>query len=122
MNHHHHLLLAASMTVLLATGCMSKKEFLLRSKDIDAKRAWPATYAPLVIKGPLTLDKDSELIISVPNMPYTPTAVPDGQACQLKALGIGSVAAGAITGGYFIKRAGGDTTKNTTIINNGGTK
>ena len=99
---------------------MTKNEMYLRAKDIDAKRAWPVTYAPLVIKGPLTLDKDSELIITVPNMPYQPTAIPDGQAYQLKALGVTAVTAGAVAGGYFIKSSGGDTTKNTTIINNGG--
>lgn len=110
----------AFVAVVLLSGCMTKREYQLRSKDIAAKTFWPATYTPLAIKGPLTLDKDSELIITVPNQPYSPTAIPDGQAYQLKALGITAVTAGAITGGYFIKRSGGDTTK--TIINNGGTQ
>ena len=109
----------AILAAALAFGCMSEREYQLRSKDIAAKKAWPATYAPLAIRGPLTLDKDSELIITVPNMPYSPTAIPDGQAYQLKALGMTAVTAGAITGGYFIKRAGGDT-RHTTINNNGG--
>ena len=109
----------AFVALVLLSGCMTKREYQLRSKDIEAKRFWPATYAPLSIKGPLVLDKDSELIITVPNMPYSPTSIPDGQAYQLKALGLTAVTAGAITGGYFIKRAGGDTTRNTTI-NNGG--
>ena len=117
MRHHHHLLLAAAV-VAVFTGCMTKREYQLRAKDIDAKKFWPATYAPLTIKGPLTLDADSELVITVPNMPYSPTAIPDGQAYQLKALGITAMTAGAITGGYFIKRSGGDTNK--TVINNNG--
>ncbi|MBQ6471210.1 MAG: hypothetical protein IJJ33_04440 [Victivallales bacterium] len=106
------------MAVVLLAGCMTKREYQLRSKDIQAKTLWPATYAPLAIKGPLTLDADSELVITVPNMPYSPTAIPDGQSYQLRALGLTAVTAGAITGGYFIKRSGGDTTK--TIINNNG--
>jgi len=118
MRHHHHLLLAAAVAAVF-TGCMSKREYQLRAKDMDAKAVWPATYAPLAIKGPLTLDADSELVITVPNMPYTPTAIPDGQAYQLKALGITAATAGAITGGYFIKRSAGSS-HHTTINNNGG--
>lgn len=106
--------IAIITAILFATGCMSDREYQLRKADIKAKQSWPATYKPLTIKGPLTLDKDSELVITVPNMPYSPTAIPDGQAYQLRALGIGAATAGAITGGYFIKRAGsgGDKTIN----------
>ena len=105
---------------LLLCGCMTEREYQLRKSDMKAKQAWPSTYQPLLIKGPLTLDKDSELVITVPNMPYPHTPIPDGQAYQLKAITIGAASASAITGGYFIKRAAGNTT-HTTINNNGGT-
>ena len=101
-------------------GCMTDNEYQLRKQDIEAKKAHPASYSPLVIKGPLTVPDGGERVITVPNMPYQPTAIPDGQAYQLKALGITATTAAAVTGGYFIKSAGkgGDTTS--TTINNAG--
>ena len=96
----------------MCVSCMSDKEYMLRKQDIEAKTAHPATYSPLVIKGPVTVPEGGEMVITVPNMPYQQTAIPDGQAYQLKALGITATTATAITGGYFIKSAskGGDKT------------
>lgn len=103
-------------------GCMTDNEYQLRKQDIEAKKVHPTTYSPLAIKGPLSVPEGGELVITVPNMPYQPTAIPDGQAYQLKALGITATTAAAVTGGYFIKSAGkgGDTTS-TTINNNAAT-
>ncbi len=114
--------IACALVVAMTAGCMSEKEYQLRAKDIQAKGQWPATYTPLAIKGPLQLDANSELIITVPNMPYTPTNIPDGQAYQLKALQTGAMVGGAVAGGYFIKRAAGNggNTYNTTNNNAGG--
>lgn len=102
----------AIIAAVTLTSCMMDKEYQLRKHDIEAKQAHPATYSPFVIKGPVTIPEGGEMVITVPNMPYQQTAIPDGQAYQLKALGITAATATAITGGYFIKSAskGGDTT------------
>lgn len=108
--------IAATALAFLAASCMTDKEYQLRKQDIEAKKAHPATYSPFVIKGPVTIPEGGEMVITVPNMPYQATSIPDGQAYQLKALGITATTATAITGGYFIKSAskGGDhnTTNN----------
>ncbi len=110
------LLIAALLGVMAFTGCMPEREYMLRNNDLKAKKAWPATYQPLCIKGPLTVPAGGELVITVPNMPYKQTDIPDSQAYQLKALNAAMITGGAITGGYFIKSAsgGGNTTNNTT--------
>lgn len=104
-------LITAFAALACLTSCMTDKEFQLRKQDIDAKKAHPATYSPLVIKGPVNVPEGGEMVITVPNMPYQPSNIPDGQAYQLKALGITATTATAITGGYFIKSANkrGDT-------------
>ena len=114
----HIALIIAALACL--TSCMTDKEYQLRKQDIEAKTVHPATYSPFVIKGPVTIPEGGEMVITVPNMPYQQTAIPDGQAYQLKALGITATTATAITGGYFIKSAnkGGDKT---TINNYNGT-
>ena len=106
----------ACIAFLLAS-CMTGKEYMLRRADIEAKKAHPTTYSPLAIKGPLNVPDGGELVITVPNMPYQQTSIPDGQAYQLKALGITATTAAAVAGGYFIKSAGGDS-NHTTINNN----
>lgn len=101
---------------LCLCGCMSNKEFVLRNGDLEAKKAWPATYQAVVLKGPLSLDKDSELVVSVPNMPYQHTPIPDGQAIQANLVKdiahTGAILYGAT---YGIRKASG---KSTTINNN----
>ena len=110
------------LAVCALTGCMTDNEYRLRRADIDAKRAHPATYSPLSVKGPLNVPEGGELVITVPGMPYTPAAIPDGQAYQLKALGVAAAAGAAVTGGYLVKSAGGSaSTVNNTTVNGGGT-
>lgn len=110
----------AILAACALTGCMTDNEYRLRRADIDAKRAHPATYSPLRIQGPLNVPEGGELVITVPNQPYTPTPVPDGQAYQLKALGVAAATGAAVTGGYFIKSAGGSTsTVNNTTVTGG---
>lgn len=108
-------LIAAALAAASLCGCMSKLEYQLRSKDLKAKAAYPATYSPLVIKGPLTLDAQSELVISVPTQPYQHAPIPDGQAYQLRAIDHAILGAAAVAGGYWIKSAKG--TSKTTINN-----
>lgn len=113
----------AILAACALTGCMTDNEYRLRRADIDARRAHPATYSPLCVKGPLNVPEGGELVLTVPNMPYAPAAIPDGQAYQLRALGIAAAAGAAVTGGYLIKSAGGgssSSTVNNTTVNGGG--
>jgi hypothetical protein len=112
-------LVAALAATIVMTGCMSNKEFVLRQNDIKAKSEWPATYNPIVIRGPLTLDKDSELVVTVPNQPYQHTPIPNGQEIQAN-LVKDIVHTGAIVGGaaYSIRKANGSSTTNITNNNN----
>lgn len=112
------LLLLTSAGMFLLCGCMSEREYMLRRQDVAAKQAWPATYQPIVIRGPLTLDKDSELVITVPNQPFQHTPIPDGQAAQIglakDALHTAAILGGAI---YSIRKANGSSTTNITNNN-----
>lgn len=110
---------AAAALALAAVSCMSEREYQLRKQDLDAKRNWPATYQPVKIKGPLTLDRDSELIVTVPSQPYTPADIPNGQEIQAR-LASDVLHTGALLGGalYSIHKAGGSSSSHTTINNN----
>ena len=112
-------IIALSLACML-TGCMSDKEYQLRKQDMVNKANYPSTYQPVRIKGPLTLDSQSEIVVTVPNQPYTPTVIPNGQAIQAQLVKdiatIGAVTAGAV---YSVHKASGDTTS-TTINNNAG--
>ena len=108
----------SALACLFLCSCMSDKEYQLRKQDMVNKANYPATYQPVRIKGPLQLDKDSEIVVTVPSQPYTPTAIPDGQAIQASLVKdiatVSAVTAGAV---YSIHKAQGRTT-NTTINNN----
>lgn len=118
-------MIAAAMTAtavcIVLAGCMSDREFILRQKDIEAKKAWPATYQPVVIKGPVTIPEGGEMVVTVPNQPYQNTPIPNGQEIQAN-LAKDIIHTGAIVGGaaYSIRHANGSTTNNTTINNNAG--
>ena len=106
------LMAAAFAVCILGAGCMSSKEFVLRQNDLKAKQAWPATYQPVVIKGPVTIPEGGEMVVTVPNMPYQHTPIPDGQAIQAS-LAKDALHTAAIVGGavYSIRKAntgGGD--------------
>jgi hypothetical protein len=113
-------MIATILAALLLGGCMTKREYQLRSRDLKAKAEWPATYTPVSIKGPLTIPEGGELIVTVPNMPYTPANIPDGQAIQAS-LAKDALHTAALLGGavYSIHKASGGSSR-TTINNNGG--
>lgn len=102
---------AASLALLAATtSCMTEREYMLRRQDMEIKANHPATYTPIVIKGPVTLDKDAELQVQVPTEPYRHTPIPDGQALQAQVVkDVVSTAALAGVAAYGIHEASGDT-------------
>lgn len=110
------------MLAFIVCSCMSDKEYQLRKADLDAKQNWQSTYVPVSIKGPVTIPEGGELVVTVPNMPYTQANIPDGQAIQAS-LVKDFVHTGALLGGavYSIHKANTGSVNKTTINNNGGT-
>ena len=93
--------------LLACTSCMTSKEYMLRKQDMEIKAAHPSTYQPIVLKGPLTIDKDASIQVTVPNMPYEPTSIPDGQAIQASVIkDVITTGALAGTAAYGIHEAG----------------
>lgn len=112
----HALSLIFGVFLLLLCSCMTEREYQLRKTDLDAKKAHAPTYTPLVITGPVSIEKDASLVVTVPSQPFTPAEIPsDAQSIRETIQGV--VTTGAIVGGaaYGIHEAKGDTS---TIINN----
>ena len=75
-------ILFLTASVLVLAGCMTDKEYQLRAKDIEAKRAYPATYQPVVLTGPLELKEGASIVSTTPSQPYVPTDIPNGAFCK----------------------------------------
>ena len=108
------LFLAASMLAL--AGCMTDKEYQLRAKDIEAKKAHPATYQPIVLTGPLELKEGASIVSTTPSQPYVHTDIPNGAAIQAGVIRDITTTAGLVTLGVAGAANAGDFTK--TTINN----
>ena len=98
------------------SGCMTDKEYQLRAKDIEAKRAYPATYQPVVLTGPLELKEGASIVSTTPSQPYVPTDIPNGAAIQAGVIKDITTTAGLVTLGIAGAVNAGDSTK--TTINN----
>ena len=98
------------------TGCMTDKEYQLRAKDIEAKKAHPATYQPLVLNGPLELKEGASIVATTPSQQYVHTPIPDGAAIQAGVIRDITTTAGLVTLGVAGAANAGDFTK--TTINN----
>lgn len=109
--------MALAILLGLLASCMTEREYMLRNKDLEAKKQHQPTYTPLVITGPVSIEKDASLVVTVPSQPFTPAEIPsDAQSIRETIQGV--VTTGAIVGGaaYGIHEAKGDTS--TTINNN----
>ena len=96
----------AIVTVVVLTGCMSEREYMLRKANADNQAAHAQTYEPLVIKGPITISEGASITANTPSQPFQPLAVPDGMATQ-QAI-IRDVLTGAVIG-YGLHEAGGNS-------------
>ncbi len=113
----HALSLALGLFLLLLCSCMTEREYQLRKTDLDAKKAHQPTYTPLVLKGPVSIEKDASLVVTVPSQPFAPADIPsDADSIRQTIQGVTTTA--AIVGGaaYGIHKANGST--NTTTTNN----
>lgn len=109
-------ILFLTASVLVLAGCMTDKEYQLRAKDIEAKRAYPATYQPVVLTGPLELKEGASIVSTTPSQPYVPTDIPNGAAIQAGVIKDITTTAGLVTLGVAGAVNAGDSTK--TTINN----
>lgn len=100
------ILIAISLA-FLAASCMTEREYQLRRADIRAKAAHAPTYQPLVLHGPLSLEKGASMAVTVPSQPYLPTDIPS-DADSIRQAIQGTVTTGALLGGamYGIHHAG----------------
>lgn len=107
--------------LLLLCSCMTEREYQLRKTDLDAKKAHAPTYTPLVLKGPVSIEKDASMVVTVPSQPFTPADIPsDAESIRQAIQGVTTTA--AIVGGaaYGIHKANGSSS--TTIHNNAATE
>lgn len=106
--------LALSSVLILLTGCMTEREYMLRKSNAENQAAHPTTFEVAHFVGPLTLEDGGEIKIVTPNQPFKPLNVPDGADYQR------AVIRDAITGaviGYGLYRAGSTTTTKSITTN-----
>ncbi len=110
----HALSILCGVFLLLLCSCMTEREYQLRKTDLDAKKAHAPTYTPLVLKGPVSIEKDASLVVTVPSQPFTPADIPsDAESIRQTIQGVTTTA--AIVGGaaYGIHKA--NSSSSTTI-------
>lgn len=97
------------------TGCMTEREYKLRQTDLEARKAHAPTYQPLVLQGPLSLEKGASLAVTVPSQPYQPPEIPsDAESIRQgmqQVTGTAAILGGAM---YGIHKAGDNTKTITT--------
>ena len=103
-------ILIAILLAFLAASCMTEREYQLRKRDLEAKAAHAPTYQPLLLQGPLSLEKGASLAVTVPSQPFSPAEIPS-DADSIRQAIQGTVTTGALLGGamYGIRHAKGDT-------------
>ena len=104
------LVLASSLA-----SCISKKEYMLRMKEIEAKANHPASYKVVELTGPFEMKEGAVLTAFSPTQPWNDTEIPNGPEIQ-KAV-IRDVLTGAVIGYGFYRISRGTTTHNTTNNN-----
>ncbi|MGN0866194.1 MAG: hypothetical protein ACI4SG_00750 [Oligosphaeraceae bacterium] len=108
-------ILIAIFLASMAASCMTEREYQLRKRDLEAKAAHAPTYQPLLLQGPLSLEKGASLAVTVPSQPFAPAEIPS-DADSIRGTIQGAVSTGALLGGamYGIRHAAGDTRITTT--------
>jgi len=109
-----------TLALFVLCSCMSDKEYQLRAKDIEAKKAHPATYQPLVVTGPLTLQEGATIVATTPSQPYVPTDIPNGAQIQSQTIQSLANTAGLVGLGAMGIYKAGDSTKVYNVANEGG--
>lgn len=111
------LSILSGVFLLSLCSCMTEREYQLRKTDLEAKKAHAPTYTPLVLTGPVSIEKDASLVVTVPSQPFQPADIPsDADSIRQAIQGVTTTA--AIVGGaaYGIHKANGSSS--TTINNN----
>ena len=69
---------------LVISGCMSDREYQLRSKQLENQAKHPATYELFTVEGPIKIElaQGGKARVTVPGQPFREVAIPDGIASQ----------------------------------------
>lgn len=100
------------VVILLLSGCMGEREYMLRKEQQANQAAHPPTFDVATFTGPLKieLDNGAEIKVLAPNQPFESVPVPDGAAYQRAV--IRDVVTGAVLGYGLYRAGGGSTTRN----------
>lgn len=76
--------LGVLLALLVLPGCMSDREYQLRSKQLANQARHPATYDLVKVEGPLKIElaEGGKAQVTVPGQPFRELAIPDGVAAQ----------------------------------------
>ena len=111
------------LTALLFTGCMSDREYQLRSKQLENQAKHPATYELFTVEGPIKIElgQGGKARVTVPGQPFREVAIPDGIASQADLIKhLVNVGAIGVLGWKALDSVNSSTTSTTTTSTTGG--
>ena len=113
------ILAIAISGIVLCTGCMSSKEYMLRKKQFENQAKHPTTFDVATISGPVKVEIGEGGIVRVtaPNQPFKEIHIPDGMHTQAELIQhLVDIGAITVIGWKALDGAKGST--KTTINNN----
>lgn len=108
---------------LVISGCMSDREYQLRSKQLENQAKHPATYELFTVEGPIKIElaQGGKARVTVPGQPFREVAIPDGIASQADLIrhlvNVGAIGA---LGWKALDSVNSSTTSTTTTSTTGG--
>ena len=108
---------------LVISGCMSDREYQLRSKQLENQAKHPATYELFTVEGPIKIElaQGGKARVTVPGQPFREVAIPDGIASQADLIrhlvNVGAIGA---LGWKALDSVNSNTTSTTTTSTTGG--
>ena len=123
--------ISAALAAALLTGCMSEREYQLRSKQLANQAKHPATYDLFTVEGPIKIElaEGGKARVTVPGQPFREIPIPDGVKTQADLIShLVNIGAIGVIGWHAIDKAAGggsvsgsnNTTTTTTTTYNGG--
>jgi len=107
---------------LVISGCMSDREYQLRSKQLENQAKHPATYELFTVEGPIKIElaKGGKARVTVPGQPFREVAIPDGIASQADLIKhLVNVGAIGVLGWKTLDSVNSNTTSTTTTTTGG---
>lgn len=116
------LMLCICILCLMSFGCMSDKEYQLRSKQFKNQIAHQQIFDVFSAEGPVTIEikEGGKVIIRTPNQPFQEIKIPDGIKTQEQLVShLIDIGAISVLGWKALENHKGNS-KTTTTINNYG--